>query len=768
MTEVARLERPTLEHGPLGNEHPYLAEPTERTPRYPLAGDDVSIGIRAAPELKAVSVRWTLNGVPQATIQATSESGSANLWRAVLPTQKDGSEINYWVEAKGANSLGPFTYRTFDWQAQPQTSVRWQSTKPGVWEGQLVNASSESVDVPLIPLLVERLNGDSAATQRIRLTFACPPDEAFYGFGERFNALDQRGQRLDVRCFEEYKNQGTHTYIPMPFFVSSRCYGLFLDTSRHVTYDLAASAQDRWSFEAETGPDGNLKLVLLTSPDLLRITGLFSEYIGKPEMLPAWAFGPWMSGNEWNTQSRVMEEIDQTRNHDIPATVLVIEAWSDETTFYIWNDAEYTPKPGGEAFKYDDFAFRPDGKWPNPKAMIERMHELGIRLVLWQVPAFKRLEAPHPQHEADQAHMIDEGYAVREADGSPYHIRPLWFKGGMVWDVTSPDARDWWLSKRAYLLDDLKIDGFKTDGGEHLWGYGLRFADGRTSDELWNEYPSQYVGAYHEFAKAHRGEALTFSRAGFTGAQRYPAHWAGDENSTWDAFRHSILAGLSAGISGIPFWGWDIGGFSGEIPTAELYMRAAGMAAFCPIMQYHAEFNEHRLPRRDRTPWNIQERTGNPDVIPTYRFYANVRMSLMPYLLAEAEHCVNTGEPMMRALSLAYPDDANCRSYPYQYLFGRDLLVAPVVEPLASSQLVYLPVGQWYDLWSGEAIQGGQALRIEAPLDKVPVFVRGGSRLPLYLPEGKRLGDFVDNAIHAEPTVIFRAEGLSMNRVSQM
>src|SRR5262249_1712091 len=208
----------------------------------------------------------------------------------------------------------------------------------------------------------------------------------------------------------------------------------------------------------------------------------------------------WMSGNEWNTQARVMEEVDQTLAHDVPATVLVIEAWSDETTFYIWNDAQYKPKPGGEAFTYADFSFRPDGKWPNPKAMIDRVHELGIRVLLWQVPAFKRLEAPHAQHEADQQHVVEQGYMVREADGSPYHIRPFWFQGGMVWDVTNPKARDWWLSKRAYLLDDLQIDGFKTDGGEHQWGYGLRFADGRAADELWNEYPLRYVAAYHEFA----------------------------------------------------------------------------------------------------------------------------------------------------------------------------------------------------------------------------------------------------------------------------
>src|SRR6185436_5887261 len=120
--------------------------------------------------------------------------------------------------------------------------------------------------------------------------------------------------------------------------------------------------------------------------------------------------GPWMSGNEWNTQARVIEEVEQTQKYDIPATVLVIEAWSDETTFYIWNDAEYTPRPGAESFRYEDFTFRPAGKWPNPKAMIDYLHGQGIRLVLWQVPAFKKLDNPHPQHQADEAHAIAQGY----------------------------------------------------------------------------------------------------------------------------------------------------------------------------------------------------------------------------------------------------------------------------------------------------------------------------------------------------------------------
>jgi len=434
-----------------------------------------------------------------------------------------------------------------------------------------------------------------------------------------------------------------------------------------------------------------------------------------------------MSSNEWNSQTMVMEQVRKTNEYRIPATVLVIEAWSDEATFYIWNDARYTPKLASEPFSYRDFTFPAEGRWPDPKGMIDELHRQGIRVILWQVPVMKKLDEPHAQHDRDEAYMLEQGYTVREADGRPYRIRPFWFHDGLVLDVTNPEAVRWWLSKRAYLLDELGIDGFKTDGGEHLWGRDLRFADGRHGDELWNLYPNLYVGAYHRFAREkHRGDAVTFSRAGFIGAQAAPCHWAGDENSTWEAFRASILAGLSAGISGIPFWGWDLAGFSGEIPSAELYLRATAMAAFCPIMQYHSEYNEHRQPCRDRTPWNIAERTGEPAVIKIYRKFAQLRMRLLPYIEAEAIHCATTGEPLMRPLFLDWPWDPVAWRIADQYCFGRALLIAPVVEPGAEERHVYLPPGEWEDFWDGIHLVGGQWVVRSTPLDIIPVYRRLG------------------------------------------
>jgi alpha-glucosidase (family GH31 glycosyl hydrolase) len=330
---------------------------------------------------------------------------------------------------------------------------------------------------------------------------------------------------------------------------------------------------------------------------------------------------------------------------------------------------------------------------------------------------------------------------VREADGQPYRIRPFWFHDGLLLDFTHQEGAEWWLSKRAYLLDELGVDGFKTDGGEHLWGRETRFSDGRRGDELLNLYPNLYVGACWRFAQEKRGgDALTFSRAGFTGAQAFPCHWAGDENSTWEALRASLLAGLNAGIAGLPFWGWDIAGFSGEIPTAELYLRSTALAAFCPIMQYHSEFNAHRQPLRDRTPWNIAARTGEPDVLDVYRFYANARLNLLPYIYSEAQHSAQTGLPLMHALWLEYPDDAVCWSLDDQYSFGRSLLVAPVLQEGARQRRVYLPRGRWFDLWSSRVYEGAGWIDCAAPQDFIPVFVREGSVLALNTCPGCELG----------------------------
>lgn len=724
-------------HKPYGLEHPYEQLPEERFPRQPLAGEPFTIGIVTRPPGAVTNLRvhtvigdapeTVINAEPDTLWQQKQEEGvgaefldrlvriEQDVWHAALIAPAAGETLTYWIETDGASSEH-FTLRSEAWQ---------QGGGFTFTDGWAIFHPAVSTNDALPSLQNVEWLSDGRHKRRVRLTFKAAPDERFFGLGERFNTLNQRGNILDVRVYEQYKNHGKRTYMPVPFLLSSAGYGAYVESRRWMQFDLAATSPDTWTLEADLGEDEALRLRWFTGSDPLAMIAEFTNLTGPAVLPPEWSFGLWMSGNEWNSQARVEKEVKASLQHGIQPAVLVIEAWSDETTFYIWNDAEYTPRAGSDAPRYSDFTFPEGGKWRDPKGMVDWLHKQDIKVLLWQIPVLKRIEQPHPQHEADHAYFEQAGFGVREADGSLHKVRPFWFRGGYLWDVTGQAERDWWLGKRAYLLDEVGIDGFKTDGGEHLWGADTHFADGRTGAELWNDYPRLYTQAYYDFATSKR-DAITFSRAGFAGSQRSPLHWAGDENSTWEAFQHSVFAGLSASISGIPFWGWDFGGFSGDIPSAELYLRAASMAVFCPVFQYHAEFNQHREPNRDRTPWNIQERTGDERVLPIFRDLMDVRQKLMPYIWAEAQHSASSGEPMMRALQLWYPEASS-----YQYFFGRDLLVCPIVEAGITRAPVYLPSGEWRDLWTDTLYTGGTTVEIDTPLDRIPVFVRAAS--PLHL-----------------------------------
>lgn len=235
-----------------------------------------------------------------------------------------------------------------------------------------------------------------------------------------------------------------------------------------------------------------------------------------------------------------------------------------------------------------------------------------------------------------------------------------------------------------------------------------------------NLYPVKYIEAYHEFAGKDR---ITFSRAGYTGAQKYPLYWGGDQTSSFRTLKSLLIAGLSMNISGNPFWGWDLAGFSGDIPTPELYVRSVEMATFCPVMQFHSE--SRGAENWDRSPWNMQARTGDERIIDLYRFYANLRMNLLPYIYNEAIYISTHGEPLMRPLFYDYPEDPRVFNIEDQYLFGRSLLVAPVIVEGARQRKIYLPRGQWTDFWTGKVYSGESYINYPCDLGKIPVFYQG-------------------------------------------
>lgn len=559
---------------------------------------------------------------------------------------------------------------------------------------------------------------------RQRLVLTTDPGEPLYGLGERFDAPGLNGRTWDTRVYEEYKEQGRRTYLPMPFLLSARAWGVWLETDAPVRVD---ARRPEVALDVDAAASGApLVAHLLVADAPYEVTAAFVGLTGAIALPPRWAFGPWMSANTWNDQATAMAAVRRTLAEDVPATVLVLEAWSDEATFYVFNDARYDAVAGGERLTLGDLRF--GGRWPDPKGMIDECHDHGVRVVLWQIPVLRTLAAPHAQHDADVAHALERGYVIRHGDGAPYRNAGWWFTDAFVFDPTNPEARAWWFDKRRYLFDELGIDGMKTDGGEHLWGRDLVGWNGQRGGELVNRYPQAYVDAYHAFVtEATGGDGLTFSRAGYVGAQRSPAHWAGDENSTWSAFRASIRAGLSAGMAGVSIWGWDIAGFSGEIPTVELYARSTQMACFCPVMQYHSELHQ-AAECRDRTPWNVAERHGDPRALTIYRAYAQLRMHLIDYVAAEAAALAAAGQPLLRMPALVWPEahDALLED-PDAYLFGRDLLVCPVLEKGAETRPVRLPPGAWIDLWSGARFDGDRWILAPAPLERIPVFVDAAS-----------------------------------------
>ncbi len=552
----------------------------------------------------------------------------------------------------------------------------------------------------------------------IRWTFRTAARRVF-GLGERFDAVDQKGRVVEAVVEEKFTEQGPLSYYPVPFFFTELGFSMEVEGSYPVVFDFGAAEADLFTVDIRCGDEEPPALVVrFGSPAAL--VASFVRSTGLPCLPPQWTLGPWISANRWNSRAILMEQVDRMEELGIPATVVVLEAWSDEGGFFAWNDG---------------------GLWPDPAGMIAELGRRGLRLVLWQVPVCKRL-ADCPEGAASEregralAEAEAEGYLVRRADGSVYAIpEGRWFGGSPIPDFTDPAACDWYFSKRRHLLDQ-GVAGFKTDGGEFVHDDSLRFHDGRTGRAMRSGYTASYLEAYGRFVGADR---VLFSRAGWTGSGRWSLHWAGDQKSSWPELRAQLAAGLSAGLSGIAFWTFDIGGFAGALPDAELYLRSFAFAVFAPLMQWHSEPVYGQFADimkgsggiNDRSPWNIGTATGDGRVVPACRALSRLRMALLPYLALCARRTVATGLPVMRHLVLDFPDDPRAAAVCDEYLLGDSLLVAPVVERGATGRSVYFPTGRWIDISDGTVLEGPCDGLVEAPPGTVPVFRREDAKVSL-------------------------------------
>ena len=521
----------------------------------------------------------------------------------------------------------------------------------------------------------------------VAFTLVSQDDEHYYALGERFNKLDQRGEVVDL--WVKNGASGGDTYKPVPFMVSSRGYGLVLATSYRV-HCLLAHPTFPW-LASVTVPTADLQGTIIIGT-MARILERYTARIGRPPIPPDWAFQPWKAG-DWRreTEQTALEDIGKQQEFGLSCGVKLIDAgWETEGHSFLFNPLKY----------------------PDPERLLRTAREAGLQVVLWISPGMTEGDGIYRD-------VAERGFLVRDRTGQPYVHRlgnePGWV--GTLIDFTHPSAVAWWQEKLRALLE-MGVRGFKTDFGEQVPEDAV-FADGRTGAELHNLYPVLYNQITWEVVREYDG--ILLARSAWAGSQRFPAIWAGDQSadfSPWAGLPTAIVAGQSAGWSGFPYWGCDIGGYFGT-PDDECFVRWLEFAALAPIMQVHG--------LGIREPWLFQ-----PTTLEVYRRYAALHTCLTPYHLALAGEATRTGLPLMRAMALAFPDDPNVHEdwIQYQYLYGPDLLVAPVCSSSLSRD-VYFPAGTWLDFFDGTRYTGPIRTRVAAPLDTLPLFVRAGVILPL-------------------------------------
>ena len=533
-----------------------------------------------------------------------------------------------------------------------------------------------------------------------------PAGEHVYGLGEKAFPLDRRGRRYEMWNVDpqSYPPGAEPLYLNIPFYTAlheGRAYGVFYDNSYRAWSDAGLGKPDESIYWAE---DGELRYYFFYGPVFSTVLERYTELTGRMRLPPLWALGYQQSRWSYYPEARVREIAALFRKHRIPCDVIHL-------------DIHYMD--GYRCFTWDPRRF------PDPPTLLKDLHAQGFRVVSMIDCGIK----------ADRKyHVCAEGLAqlmfCTYPDGKP--------AGGPVWpgechfpDFTNPRVRAWWGQLYAPLLD-AGVDGFWNDmneptvigpGGKTLAGCVRHDWEGQGTDhrQAHNVYGMQMARASVEGLQRLRPHErpFVFTRSGWAGVQRYATSWTADNQSTWEHLKLSMAMVMSLGLSGLAFTGPDIGGFEGN-SQGELLVRWTQMGAFLPFFRNHTA-----LVSANQEPWAFGEPYTSLN-----RSAIELRYRLLPYLYTAVWQCSQTGIPVARPLVMAYPDDPTTPSLDDEFLCGDALLVAPVCEAGATSRQVYLPAGEWYDFWTDERHSGPATIDVDAPLERIPLFVRAGSVLP--------------------------------------
>ncbi len=554
-----------------------------------------------------------------------------------------------------------------------------------------------------------------ASDGAFRIAKQLSDDEHVYGLGEKNGVLDKRGWKLGGYNYVMW-NSDTFAhdsstdpiYVSVPFYLSvqsGRAHGIFLDDTYRSFFDIGRERQDLLTFGAE---GGELNYYFINGPDPKQVVERYTALTGRVPLPPRWALGFNQCRYSYYPESRVRWIADTFRQKQIPADVL-------------WLDIHYQDN-------YKPFTWDHD-RFPNPKQMLTDLRKQGFHVVT--------IVDPHPKVEKGYA-PYDEGlaggYFVKNPDGSVYEA-PVWPSqaernpGPSAFpDFSNPAARKWWGSLYAHFLD-LGVAGIWNDMDEPAVFHtasgtmplDLAFdneGQPSTHRELHNVYGQLMSRATFEGLSGLRPEERPFvlTRASFAGGQRYAAVWPGDNTSEWSSLRQSIPTLLGLGLSGFSFAGCDIGGFAGS-PSSELFTRWLQSGVFYPFMRAHSTYGS---PDKELWAFGYAHELIN-------RHAVELRYQLLPYIYNAMQQASETGVPAMRPLFLEFPEDENVAGMDDEFMFGDDLLVAPVLYQGATGRDVYLPKGDWFDYWTGRHYDGGQSIQVPVTLESIPMYVRGGA-----------------------------------------
>ena len=517
--------------------------------------------------------------------------------------------------------------------------------------------------------------------------FRIDPEERIYGLGEQFTSLDRVGRSFDLWHVESLGTETEGAYKNVPFHLSTKGYGLLVDTACEVNYDLGQSSTASGTMSVA---DDALAFVFFYGPAFETVLERYTAFSGRPTRPPKWSFGVWMSRMGYESRSQLEEITTRLRDEEVPCDVVHLDPFwmrDSHSTDLVWDTEQF----------------------PDPEGMIADLHDRDFRVSLW--------EHPHVPVDTDAfATAAAEGYFVTDGTGKPYVMDRTCqgdYRGAIV-DFTEPEAIEWWQDKHRALLD-MGVDTFKTDYGEYVPDDAV-LANGRSGAAMHNHYAYLYNEAVFDVVREAHGEnAFLWSRSAWTGSQRYPVHWGGDPQTSFSGMIAALRGGLSASLSGFGFWSHDVGGFRGE-PSSELYIRWAQFGLLSSHTRCHGT--------TPREPWAFGDRA-----LEIFKRYARLRYRLIPYLYSHAERTARTGVPVVRPLVLEFQDDPRVHRLDTQFLLGDALLIAPVFYARRERD-VYLPDGEWVEYWSDERYAGGRTVTIETPLDVMPIFLRAGHLVP--------------------------------------